>query len=88
MKQINRYMPDASVINMADRIKADSIKLIFDDGVDDFLIEVNRELHRRLVFNGTPHEYSERPGHIHGRIGKILCPTMRCFFQKSLKKTV
>jgi S-formylglutathione hydrolase FrmB len=53
---------DASVINMADKIKADSLKIIFDDGTEDFLIEANRELHRRLVFNGTPHDYSERPG--------------------------
>ena len=53
---------DASVINMADKIKANKLAIIFDDGVDDFLIEVNRELHRRLVFNGTPHDYSERPG--------------------------
>lgn len=53
---------DASVINMADKIKADSLQIIFDDGVDDFLIEANRELHRRLVFNGTPLDYSERPG--------------------------
>jgi S-formylglutathione hydrolase FrmB len=53
---------EASVINMADKIKAGNIKLIFDDGTDDFLIEVNRELHRRLVYNGTPHDYSERPG--------------------------
>lgn len=53
---------DASVINMADKIKANGLKLIFDDGVDDFLIEANRELHRRLVFNGTPHDYAERPG--------------------------
>jgi S-formylglutathione hydrolase FrmB len=53
---------DASVINMADKIKTDSLKIIFDDGTEDFLIEANRELHRRLVFNGTPHDYSERPG--------------------------
>ena len=53
---------NASVINMADKIKSENIKLIFDDGVDDFLIEANRELHRRLVYNGTPHDYSERPG--------------------------
>ncbi len=38
------------------------MKLVFDCGVDDFLIEPNRELHRRLVFNQTPHDYSERPG--------------------------
>lgn len=51
-----------SVISMADLIKKNGNKLIFDCGVDDFLIEPNRELHRRLVFNQTPHDYSERPG--------------------------
>ncbi len=51
-----------SVISMADVIKKNGTKLIFDCGVDDFLIEPNRELHRRLVFNQTPHDYSERPG--------------------------
>lgn len=51
-----------SVIAMADRMKANGLKLIFDCGVDDFLIEPNRELHSRLVFNQTPHDYSERPG--------------------------
>lgn len=51
-----------SVIAMADVIKKNGTKLIFDCGVDDFLIEPNRELHRRLVFNQTPHDYTERPG--------------------------
>jgi len=51
-----------SIINMADVIKKNGTKVIFDCGVDDFLIEPNRELHRRLVFNQTPHDYSERPG--------------------------
>lgn len=53
---------DASVINMADKMKTNKLAIIFDDGVDDFLIDANRELHSRLVFNGTPHDYSERPG--------------------------
>jgi len=51
-----------SVISMAETIKKNGTKLIFDCGVDDFLIEPNRELHRRLLFNQTPHDYSERPG--------------------------
>lgn len=51
-----------SVISMADRFQKNKTKLIFDCGVDDFLIEPNRELHRRLVFDHTPHDYSERPG--------------------------
>jgi S-formylglutathione hydrolase FrmB len=60
-KYPQRYA-DASLISMADKIKTNKLSIIFDDGVDDFLIEANRELHRRLVFNGTPHDYSERPG--------------------------
>ncbi len=51
-----------SVIDMADVIKKNQLRLIFDCGVDDFLIEPNRELHRRLLFNQTPHDYAERPG--------------------------
>ncbi len=51
-----------SVVAMADKMKTNGVSLIFDCGTDDFLIEPNRELHRRLVFNNTPHDYSERPG--------------------------
>ncbi len=51
-----------SVIQMADKMKTNGVSLIFDCGTDDFLVEPNRELHRRLVFNNTPHDYSERPG--------------------------
>lgn len=51
-----------SVVGMADKMKATGLKLVFDCGVDDFLIEPNRELHRRLVFDQTPHDYTERPG--------------------------
>ncbi|WP_162053364.1 alpha/beta hydrolase [Pontibacter pamirensis] len=58
--------PDAyaanSVVNMTDQMKANDVKLIFDCGVDDFLIEPNRELHRRLVYKNVPHDYTERPG--------------------------
>jgi S-formylglutathione hydrolase FrmB len=77
---------DASVINMADKIKTDSIQLIFDDGVDDFLIEANRELHRRLVFNGTPHDYSERPGSHTWEYWQNSLPYHVLFFSKVFKE--
>jgi S-formylglutathione hydrolase FrmB len=51
-----------SVVNMVDKMKSNDVKLIIDCGVDDFLIEPNRELHRRLVYNNTVHYYTERPG--------------------------
>ena len=80
-KYPERYA-DASVINMADKIKAGNIKLIIDDGVDDFFITVNRELHRRLVFNGTPHDYSERPGSHTWEYWQNSLPYHALFFSK------
>jgi len=55
------YLP-YSIINMADQLKKNGLKLIIDIGVDDFLLEPNRQLHQRLVYNHTPHDYTERPG--------------------------
>ncbi len=51
-----------AVLGMIDKIKSNKLPLIIDCGVDDFLIESNRELHRRLVYNKVEHEYTERPG--------------------------
>ncbi len=73
---------DASVINMTDKIKAANLKLIIDDGIDDPFIEVNRELHRRLIFNGTPHDYSERPGTHNWEYWQNSLPYHVLFFSK------
>lgn len=54
--------PQYAVINLADKMKANGLKLMIDCGTEDFLIEPNRELHRRLLYNHTPHDYIERPG--------------------------
>jgi S-formylglutathione hydrolase FrmB len=54
--------PDHTALAMVDKIQASGLQLIFDCGVDDFLIEPNRELHRRLLYLKVPHDYTERPG--------------------------
>ncbi|OUL62766.1 alpha/beta hydrolase family protein [Flavobacterium sp. AJR] len=51
-----------AVLGMVDKMKANKLALIIDCGVDDFLIEPNRELHRRLVYSKVDHDYTERPG--------------------------
>ncbi len=51
-----------SVINMVDKINENGLAIIIDCGVDDFLLEANREMHRRLVYSHIPHDYTERPG--------------------------
>jgi len=36
--------------------------IIIDCGIDDFTIDVNRQMHRKLMELGIPHDYYERPG--------------------------
>ncbi|WP_018479542.1 alpha/beta hydrolase [Pontibacter roseus] len=62
-KDKNQQLYEAnSVVHMVPQIKQSGLHLIIDCGVDDFLLEDNRELHRRLVYEKVPHEYIERPG--------------------------
>ena len=51
-----------SVVNLVDQLNRAGLPLLIDCGVDDGLLEINREVHRRLLYSHTPHEYTERPG--------------------------
>ncbi len=51
-----------SIVHMVPQLRQSGLYLIIDCGMDDFLLEDNRELHRRLVYEKVPHEYTERPG--------------------------
>lgn len=51
-----------TVVNMVDQLKGQSLKLIIDCGTDDFFIEVNRHLHKKLQETRIEHSYTERPG--------------------------
>lgn len=81
--------PDAykryAVIDKVDLLKANKMPLIIDCGVDDFLIETNRELHRRLVYNKVPHDYTERPGAHTWEYWDNALPYHMLFFSKILK---
>lgn len=62
---INYKAPQFSpytAVGLIDQLKNQKISLIIDCGVDDFLIETNRQMHALLMQNGIPHEYIERPG--------------------------
>lgn len=85
MEQNAALFAAKSVLNMADTLKANGTKIIFDCGVDDFLIEPNRELHKRLMANKTPHDYSERPGTHAWEYWQNSLPYHLLFFSKVLK---
>lgn len=74
-----------AVLNMVDKLKSNKLDLIIDIGVDDFLIESNRELHRRLVYAKVPHDYTERPGAHTWEYWENALPYQVLFFSKILK---
>ncbi|MCH7412589.1 esterase family protein [Belliella sp. R4-6] len=51
-----------TAVGLVNQMKQNNIALLIDCGIDDFLIETNRQLHQLLLENDTPHEYTERPG--------------------------
>lgn len=51
-----------TVTNMLDLVKDNKLKLIIDCGVDDFFMEVNRQLHNKMLALKIDHDYIERPG--------------------------
>jgi S-formylglutathione hydrolase FrmB len=75
-----------AVMGMLDKLKANKLPLIIDCGVDDFLIEPNRELHRRLVYNKVDHDYTERPGAHTWDYWENSLPYHVLFFNKILLK--
>ncbi len=51
-----------TAVGLVDKMMENGIALLMDCGVDDFLLETNRQMHQMLLKNGTPHDYTERPG--------------------------
>lgn len=60
----NTAMPylNFTAVGMVEQMKQNDVKLKFDCGVDDFLIDTNRDLHQKLLAQNVAHEYTERPG--------------------------
>ncbi|WP_111590377.1 alpha/beta hydrolase [Chitinophaga dinghuensis] len=53
---------DYTVIKQIEKLTPGKLALTMDCGVDDFFIDVNRNLHKALLERKIPHDYAERPG--------------------------
>lgn len=73
-----------SVMSHTQQLKDGKLAILFDCGTEDFLIEANRELHRRLVYMGVPHEYLEKPGGHTWPYWQDAIPYQVYFFSKVL----
>lgn len=75
-----------AVLRMVDSMKENKLSLILDCGVDDFLIEPNRELHRRLLYHKVAHDYIERPGAHTWEYWENALPYQLLYFNKILSR--
>lgn len=81
----NPYL-NYTAVGMVDQMKANDVKLIFDCGVDDFLIDTNRDMHSRLLAAEVPHDYTERPGAHTWEYWENALPFQVLFFHKIFKE--
>ncbi|HCK98927.1 MAG TPA: hypothetical protein DHW42_02310 [Candidatus Marinimicrobia bacterium] len=51
-----------SCLNLIENLTGLDKGIIIDCGIADFTIDVNRQMHRKLMELGIPHDYYERPG--------------------------
>ena len=72
-------------MSLIDLIHRNKLPLIIDCGIDYGLIDINREVHRRLLYNHTPHEYTERPGAHTWEYWQNALPYQVLFLQQVLK---
>jgi S-formylglutathione hydrolase FrmB len=76
-----------TAVGLIDQLKNQKIYLLFDCGIDDFLIETNRQMHSLLMEKKVPHEYIERPGAHTWNYWTEALPVQFFFLTKYLKRT-
>lgn len=57
-----QYYQDLSIMKEMENYPKDSIAIIIDCGVDDFIFEMSRAAHQKMLALKIPHDYIERPG--------------------------
>ena len=75
-----------SVINLIENLNKNELALIIDCGVDDFFIEINRNLHKKLLKLNIPHDYYERPGKHSWAYWNRVLEYHLLFFKESFNK--
>ena len=75
-----------TVINQIDKIQNGDLAIIFDCGEADFFIQVNKDLHNRLLEKKIDHDFITRPGGHNGKYWNNSIDYQILFFDKFFKK--
>jgi len=81
--QFNPY----TAVGLVDQLKDQGVAVIIDCGVDDFLIETNRQMHGILLDKKIAHEYIERPGAHTWTYWTEAVPVQFSYLNKYLQRT-
>lgn len=86
MNRIRRYGIITPVINQIDKIENGDLAIIVDCGEDDFFLNVNKDLHNRLLERKIDHDFITRPGGHTGQYWNNSIDYQILFFDKFFKK--
>ena len=75
-----------TVVNQLDKIENGDLALIIDCGEADFFLEVNKDLHNRLLARKIDHDFITRPGGHTGTYWNNSIDYHVLFFDKFFKK--
>lgn len=75
-----------TVINQLDKISNGDLAIIVDCGESDFFLNVNKDLHERLLARGIHHDFTTRPGEHNGQYWNNSIDYQILFFSKFFHK--
>ncbi|MGL5937381.1 MAG: alpha/beta hydrolase [Phocaeicola sp.] len=75
-----------TVINQVDQLHRGELALIIDCGLDDFFLDVNKALHKKLVEKGISHDFILRPGGHNSKYWRNSIDYQILFFKKFFAK--
>ena len=81
-----KYYNDWSVYNLIDKYPADSLAIIIDCGLQDFIFQMSKRTHEKMVKLKIPHDYIERPGKHDFNYWSIAVRYQLLFFKEYFKK--
>lgn len=75
-----------SIMTQMEKPPTDSLAIIIDCGTEDFIIEMSRMAHQKMLALKIPHDYTERPGRHDWRYWRTAVQYQLLFFRNYFDK--
>lgn len=82
-----KYYNDWAVVNVIENYPKDSLAIIIDCGTEDFIYQMSKDTHEKMMRLKIPHDYIERPGKHDWPYWGIAVRYQLLFFKEYFKKS-